>query len=145
MSSLSINGNIIIYDGKIIHKKKPDYSDIKPGDKLRIYDDEMYIDKRSGIYRKISGDNRYKTLEFLNKQNLERTLHNKIIDCLKVTYKNDHTFVDTLTKSQKQKPTPEFSNLCNLRDFNITGGMSISNDLYIGPNFYDNNMVSEIE
>lgn len=101
MSTFTINGDIVIYDGKIIYKKKSDVCDIKPGDKIRIHDDKMYIDNRLGIYRKMSGDNRYKTLEFLNKDNLEKTLHNKIIDCLKITYKNDHIFVDILTKSQK--------------------------------------------
>ena len=105
MPTFTIYGDIVIYDGRIIYKKKSDICDIKPGDKIRISDDEMYIDNRLGIYRKMSGDNRYKTLEFLNEQYLEKTLHNKIINCLKITYKNDHTFVDTLTKSQK---TPEY-------------------------------------
>jgi hypothetical protein len=147
----SIKGDLIIYNGNIIYKKTPDFSDIKPGDKLRIYDDEMYIDKRSWIFRKISGDNRYKTLEFLNKQNLHYTLHNKIIDCLKVTYKNDYTFVDTLTKNQKSiQCSPSIIDGCfsgmgvgkmyvstNIESnnggcFTTTGGTAVKKDLYIG-------------
>lgn len=97
-----LKGDLIIY-GKIIFKEPSDVIEkIKPGDKIMIKDDEMYIDTRNKLSRTISSDNRYKTLEFLKEKyknnNINKKDLRKILDCLKVTYKNDLSFLDMITK-----------------------------------------------
>lgn len=65
--------------------------DVTPGNKFRIQNGILSVDKRSGIKRFFTRDGRTKTLEFLKNHKGEMTFHQlfTIIHCLLETYKKD--------------------------------------------------------
>jgi hypothetical protein len=65
--------------------------DVTPGNKFRVQDGILSVDKRSGIKRFFTRDGRTTTLKFLKNHTGEMTFHQlfTIIHCLLETYKKD--------------------------------------------------------
>lgn len=69
---------------------------INPGERLRIVNGELEVDKRSSFMRTFSMDSRHSLLNFLQKN--KALLTQKMFDHLKNLYKNDSKFVSSLEK-----------------------------------------------
>lgn len=77
--------------------------DMKPYQKLRVINNELYIDERKGssIRRRMTGDSRWKVLEIIKElaRNDEENAHflKHIINILiNTTYKNDKKWIEEL-------------------------------------------------
>ena len=77
------------------------FMDLVPGQKLRIVDGNLEIDKRKfqSIYRKYTKDSRWRILEKIFEEPTETRNH--ILDILRVTYAKDKKWIEASYKNIK--------------------------------------------